>query len=224
MKCWPVLPKGWIGCAPFEVPTVSPTEATIKGKASGGAILVRRPDRLRLETLSLVGAIFVLTANGDEIRVLLPRKRVFSRGKSSRANLLRFTRIPLELKELTSLLLGLPPVEVEGPWEGSGSTLVQRFPWGGGQRIEFDPGLGIPFKWDRYDSHGENEITAVFSRFVSTPMGPFPTKISLQYPAQGRSWEIRYQDPEVNVDIPTPFFMLQRPSTFREVPLESFGG
>ncbi len=189
-----------------------------------GAILVRRPDRLRLETLSMVGAVLVLTANGDEVVGFLPREKIIYRGKSSKANLFRFTQIPLELKELTSILLGLPPVKVEGSWQRDGSTLLRRFSWGGEERIEFDPGTSLPLRWNRLNADGENELTAVFSEFVFTSMGSFPLKISLQHTLQERSWEIRYNEPELNVEIPVPLFVQQKPSHVREVLLESLGG
>ena len=206
----------------------SPYRVSYKGQNEKGgfhgAILVHRPEHLRLETLSLVGAILVLTADGDQVTVFLPREKVFSRGKSTKENLLRFTRIPLELKELTSLLLGLPPVELQGAWERDGSALERRLPLGGRERIDFDSGLGLPLRWDRFLASGKNEITAFFSDFIDTPIGSFPSKISLQYPSQGRSWEIRYQEPDLNVEIPLPLFVQQRPRSVREVPFESFGG
>ncbi|MFQ5917388.1 MAG: hypothetical protein ACE5I0_06200, partial [Candidatus Binatia bacterium] len=63
-----------------------------------GAILVRRPSRLRLETLSPLGAIFILTADGDEVVGFDPREGVLYRGRASKKNLVRYTLIPLELR------------------------------------------------------------------------------------------------------------------------------
>ena len=206
----------------------SPYHISYKGQNEKGrfqgAILVHRPDRLRLETLSLVGAILVLTANGDQVAVFLPREKVFSRGKTSKENLLRFTRIPLELGELTSILLGLPPVELQGSWEREGAALERRLPQGGRERIGFDPEYELPLRWDRFSGGGTNELTAFFSDYITTRIGSFPSKISLHYPSQGRSWEIRYREPDVNVEIPPPLFVQQTPRRVREVPLDSFGG
>jgi len=188
------------------------------------ALLVDRPDRLRLETLSPLGAILVLTANGDEVVGFLPRKRILYRGVSSKRNLFRFTQIPLELTELTSLLLGLPPVDAEGPWNGEDHAIYRRLPSGGSEWVDFDPVMGIPVRWDRLDSDGNTELSAVFSDFVSTTVGSFPLKIFLESGAEDKSWEIRYREPEVNVQIPVPLFVQQRPSHVREIPLESLGG
>src|SRR5258708_25647326 len=84
------------------------------------AVLVQRPDKARLETLTLLGAILIVTVNADQIAGLHPREGVFVRGKSSEANLFRYTRIPLELQELTRLLLGLPPVMISADWQIGG--------------------------------------------------------------------------------------------------------
>ncbi len=75
------------------------------------AVLVQRPDRLRLETLTFLGAILIVTANDKEIIGYHPREGVFVRGAPTKENLRRYTQIPLELEEITTLLCGLPPVD-----------------------------------------------------------------------------------------------------------------
>jgi len=189
-----------------------------------GAILVRRPDGLRLETLSLVGALLVLTADGDEVMAFLPREKVILRGKSSKANLLRFTRIPLGLNELTSLLLGLPPVKVEGAWDGNGSTFERGLPGGGGERVVLDSASGLPLQWQRTGPGGVEGLTANFSEFFETGAGLFPSKIALLHGPGESSWEIRYREPDVNVDMPRSLFVQQTPGAVRELPFESLGG
>lgn len=191
-----------------------------------GAILVRRPVRLRLETLSPLGAIFILTADGDEVVGFDPRKGILYRGRASKKNLVRYTLVPLELRDLTSILMGLPPVEIEGTWKGEGLRIEWSLSGGGSEVVTFDPAMGIPVGWERLGSDGELEISAVFSDFVSTPAGPFPLSISLESysNSQEERFEIRYQEPEVNVAIPASFFVQQRPDRVREVPLESLGG
>ena len=88
------------------------------------AVLVQRPDRLRLETLTFLGAILIVTANDKEIIGYHPREGVLVRGRSSKENLLRYTQIPLELDEITALLMGLPPVEASAPWRQEGNSLI----------------------------------------------------------------------------------------------------
>ncbi|MFQ5848987.1 MAG: outer membrane lipoprotein carrier protein LolA [Candidatus Binatia bacterium] len=189
-----------------------------------GVILVRRPDRFRLETLSPLGAILILTADGEEVVGFHPREGIFYRGRSSKENLVRYTQIPLELRDLTYLLMGLPPVEIGGSWEGGGDRVERRLPEGGSEVVTFDRTMGIPVRWDRSGPDEDLELTVVFSEFVSTPAGPFPLMISLESYAQERRLEIRYREPEVNVALPASLFVQQRPNHVREVPLESLGG
>ncbi len=188
------------------------------------AIVVQRPDRLRLETLSSFGVILIVTANGDKVVGFDPRENVFVHGRSSKENLARLTRIPLELREIAALLMGLPPVEIQGRWEGKQNTLHREL--GGGRRevITFDSKLGIPSKWERSSPGGKIELSALFSDFFSTPAGLFPLKISLEDNVQQRRLEIRYQEPELNVALPAALFVQQRPANVKEIPIDSTGG
>ena len=188
------------------------------------AILVHRPDRLRLETLSPLGAILIVTADGDEIMGFHPREGLFYRGRSSKENLFRYTQIPLELGELTSLLMGLPPLGAQGRWEEGGNSFYRELVGGERERIVFHPTLGVPVRWERLSVAGEIELSALFSDFFPTPDGPFPLKISLEAHTRQKRLEIHYQEPELNVTIPLPFFVQQKPANAREIPLESLGG
>ena len=188
------------------------------------AIVVQRPDRLRLETLSSFGVMLVVTANGDKISGFDTREKFFVHGKSSKENLVRLTRIPLELREIVALLVGLPPVGIQGNWEGKQNTLRRELRGGRSEVVTFDSKLGIPTKWDRSGPNGEIELSALFSEFASTASGPFPMKISLEAPSQQKRVEIRYQEPELNVDLPPDLFVQEKPQNVRELPIESLGG
>lgn len=187
------------------------------------AILVQRPDRLRLETLSPLGATLIVTVDGAEVVGFHPREGLFYRGRSSKENLFRYIQIPLELGEVTALLMGLPPVQLEGRWEEEGGV-IYRDEGGERDRIIFHPDLGIPVKWERSNSHGEIELSALFSEFSPTSVGLFPMRISLEAHAQQKRVEIRYQEPELNVALPSTLFVQEKPSHVREMPLESLGG
>jgi outer membrane lipoprotein-sorting protein len=188
------------------------------------AIVVQRPDKLRLETLSSFGVLLVVTANGDKVAGFDPRENFFVHGKSSKENLVRLTRIPLELREIAALLMGLPPVAVQGHWEGKQNILHRKLQDGRSEMVAFHSKLGIPTQWERSGPNGEIELSAFFSDFSSTPAGPFPLKISLEAPAQQKRVEIRYQEPELNVDLSPGLFVLEKPAHVREMPIESLGG
>jgi len=187
------------------------------------AVLVQRPDRLRLETLTLLGAILIVTANDTEIIGYHPREGVMVRGRSSKENLLRYTQIPLELDEITALLLGLPPVEPSAPWRRDGNSLIFSPNGRIKDSLAFESHLPVPTQWQRFNGGGALELTARFSDYITTPAGLFPSKIDVDAPLQGRKLEIRFQEPEFNATIPAESFSQQKPPHVQEFPIEIIG-
>lgn len=187
------------------------------------AVVVQRPDRLRLETLSYLGAILIVTANDKEIIGYHPREGVFVRGQRSKENLLRYTQIPLELDEITSLLSGLPPVDASAPWKQEGNTII--FSPNGRKKdaVAFESHQPVPTKWERFNDDGKIELSARFADYISTPAGLFPSKISIEAHLQKKKVEIRYQEPELNPTIPAELFTQQKPPHAKEVPIEAIG-
>lgn len=187
------------------------------------AVLVQRPDRLRLETLTLLGAILIVTANGQEIIGYHPREGIMVRGRSSKENLLRYTQIPLELEEITALLLGLPPVEPSAPWRQDGNSLIFSLNGRIKDSLAFESQLPVPTRWQRFNGAGALELTARFSEYITTPAGLFPSKIDVDAPLQGRKLEIRFQDPEFNATIPAESFSQQKLPHVQEFPIDIIG-
>jgi hypothetical protein len=164
-----------------------------------------------------------VTVDADEIAGFHPRERLFYRGRSSKENLFRYIQIPLEIQEVTSLLLGVPPVEIQGRWERSGDD-IYRTGGGGKDIVTFDPGLKVPIKWERLSPDGEIELSALFSDFFSSPAGVFPLKISFEAHTQQVRLELQYKEPELNVTLPLTLFVQQKPANAKEIPLDSVGG
>ena len=188
------------------------------------AVLVERPNRLRLETLSMLGAILIVTANEKEIIGYHPRDAVFVRGRSSKANLLRYTQIPLELDEITMLLAGLPPVDAATtPWWREGNSLMFATDGRLKDAVAFESQIAVPTQWQRYNGSGAVILTAQFSNYITTTAGLFPSKIEVEAPLQGKKLEIRFQEPELNATIPAELFSQQMPPNVREIPIELIG-
>ena len=187
------------------------------------AVMVQRPDRLRLETLTMLGAILIVTANNQEIIGYHPREGVLVRGRSSKENLLRLTQIPLELEEVTALLLGLPPVEPSASWRREGNSLVFLANSGTRDSLTFESQLPVPTRWQRFNGSGGLELTANFSEYITTPAGLFPSKINIEAPRQGKKLEIRFQEPEFNASLPAESFSQQKPLHVQEFPIEMIG-
>lgn len=188
------------------------------------AILIQRPDRARLETLSMLGAILIVTVNADQIAGFHPREGVFIRGESSKENLFRYTRIPLELEEMTRLLVGLPPVAPATDWQAGGGSLYHDRGGQGKEIVTFDLQRGLPVRWYRLAADGSAELSAAFENFLPTPAGLFPSKIILEAAGQQRSVEIAYEAPEINAALPAELFSQQKPANAKELPIEALGG
>jgi hypothetical protein len=187
------------------------------------AVLVVRPDRLRLETLSMLGAILIVTVNSKEIVGYHPREGLYVHGQRSRANLQKYTQIPLELDEITALLLGLPPVDPRAPAQQDGNALVFASASGRKDRVSFESNQPVPTKWERLDGRGQIELSATFTDHIQTPAGPFPSKIVIDSPQQKKRLEIRYQEPELNASIAADLFSQQKPPNVKELPIEAIG-
>jgi hypothetical protein len=188
------------------------------------AVLVQRPDRLRLETLTFLGAVLIVTVNDKEIIGHHSREGIFVRGPRTKENLLRYTQIPLELNEMTALLLGLPPVDTGAPRRQEGPTLV--FSPNGRKQdaVTFESQSPVPTKWERFNDAGAVELSARFLDYISTPAGSFPSKIQVEAQLQKRKLEIRYQEPEINASLPPEIFTQEKPAHAQELRLETLGG
>src|SRR5262245_58213771 len=128
----------------------------------------------------MLGAVLIVTANEREIIGYHPREGVLVRGQSSKANLLRYTQIPLELEEITALLAGLPPVDASGPWRQEGNALL--FSPAGilKDKVVFELAQPVPTQWQRFNGSGAVELKALFSDYIKTAAGLFPSKINIE--------------------------------------------
>ena len=187
------------------------------------AVLVQRPDRLRLETLSFLGAILIVTANSKELVGYHPREGVFVRGDRSKDNLRRYTQIPLDLEEITMLLIGLPPVDPKASAEQAGNALVFSGKDGRRDVIAFESQQPVPTKWERLNASGSVELSAEFSDYIQTPAGLFASRIVFEANLQRKKIQIRYQQPEINATISPELFSQQKPANVQEVPIEAIG-
>ena len=196
-----------------------------EGKSSfQEAMLVQRPDQLRLETLSFLGAIMIVTVNGKEILGYLPREGTFLRGQSTTENLRRLTKIPLplELDEITALLLGLPPLNTSAALQ-TGNAVTAPTAGGGQDIVTFETNEAVPSRWERRDADGATAINVTFSDYAATAAGLFPSRIVIESAAQKRQLQIDYQEPELNATLGAELFTQQKPASVKELPIEALG-
>jgi hypothetical protein len=146
------------------------------------------------------------------------------RGKTSKANLLRYTQIPLELDEMTAVLMGLPPVDPSASWQQEGNALVFSPQGQKTDAVAFEAEQPVPTQWQRFNSAGTVEIKVSFANYIPTPQGLFASRLTVEAPLQKRKLEIRYQEPEVNQALSPEVFTQQKPGHVQELPIEALGG
>ena len=185
------------------------------------AVLVRRPHRLRIEAFSVVGAALILTVDDGEVTGFLPSEARYYRGRTSRENLFRATQLLLELDEMVALLMGLPPVDSGAEWAADALALRRTRSDGSTDVLTFDPDGTAPVGWRRVGSDGQIQYVATFEDFSDTPFGRFPLKITLETPPLQRFYQIRYDQPELNVALPESHFVQKLPAGAVRVPLPS---
>ncbi len=195
--------------------------ARLSRGAFDAAILIRRPYRLRLEAFSVVGASLIVTVDDGVVTGFLPSEARYYRGKTSRENLFRATQIRLELDEMVALLMGLPPVKTGAKWDAEALALRRNRPDGSMDVLTFDPHGIVPIGWRLIGSDAELQYVAAFEDFSDTPFGRFPLKITLEMPPLQRSYQIRYDNPELNVALPETHFVQRIPQGVVRIPLPS---
>jgi len=73
------------------------------------AVLVERPDRVRIDVLSPFGLAMALGAQGKRLWVYPVNEAVVYEGPADSQQLARFLGAPLSLQDLVNILLGVPP-------------------------------------------------------------------------------------------------------------------
>jgi hypothetical protein len=189
--------------------------------AGNQVLLVQRPDRLRAEALSPFGnPVLVAAADGTELSVLLPTEGRFLRGPASYRNLARFTRLPVRLADLVSLLLYDVPViphhRASATAAGEGGFMLL---------LEGDEAVRQEFEFDRdlrllqasFFQREELVMRISYGRF--SDQANFPQAISLETSDQRTEATIAFSELAVNVPIPPERFILTPPAGYAVEPL-----
>ena len=185
-------------------------------------ILAERPDRLRLEVLSPLGAVFVLTTSGGRLAAYARNESTVYRGAASPTNLERYTSVDLPVHAAVDLLMGTPPMAAAGSvvvsrddglvkmWQEAGPAV--RVTW-------FTPELD-PIRFEQHDDQGQVLLRATFAAYTAVSGVRLPTQIALETPASQRQVTIELLEPEVNPPLPDTLFALDTPQGSKEIDLD----
>ncbi|MCM2263664.1 MAG: DUF4292 domain-containing protein [Desulfuromonadales bacterium] len=190
---------------------VQTPERTVSGTQ---VLLVEEPARLRAETLSPFGTpLLLMTANDTEINVLVPGDNRFYQGRATPENLGRFTRLPLRLADLVSILLFRPPLidyqslETFQLSDGGWMAVLEA----GQRRQELLFDVGQHLSGVRYFHGGELQLRLAYGDFDATPQ-LFPHRIELELPQQKTQASLVFKELEVNRQILPEVFALVPPA------------
>jgi hypothetical protein len=189
----------------------------------------KKPDRLRLEDLSVIGLPdFMLTVCGPDIRMLLPRSGEFLTGSDSSQRLRRVLPSAVKPVDLIALLYGQPPGATPDARSLKGAVDGNRFRlevYARGQWVQtlwVDPATGLLVKAEVADGKGKTAYNVQFYNFTKTGPLTLPGRIEIETEGFEKiHLSLRNTDMELTSRDDDPdFFLLTPPSGLTPQPLE----
>ncbi len=209
-----------------------------KGRLRGTVMMfVERPDRLRFDAMTQFGPAAVLTSNGTEFGLVDLREKVYWHGMVCPENMARLMGVTISAEELSLLLLGqVPRIHANAAsmqCSAEGFYRIKRFGLNGHrQEIDLDireADLDKPLKEQRlrvirvelYDPSGKTEWRVTYDDY-KVIKGPketqgvaMPFKVRLEDPKRGGDTLVRFEDVDINVQIPEDVFSQTPPPGMR---------
>ncbi len=191
---------------------------------SRDAIVVARPDRLRVEVLSLFGSVFVLTASDGTLAAYAPQEHTVYRGEASPENLWRYVRLALPVGDLVDIILGAPPARAGGEpqvtFDGPSGEIRLRQPFSDGAQIVSFSLAELPVAAEEQAADGRTQWHARFGGYEDHNGLPLATHIAFELPEWQRSFDIALEDVDVNPTLDPSIFALQTPPGSKVVNLD----
>jgi hypothetical protein len=192
----------------------------LEGLWTRQALVVDRPDRIRVDVLTPMGLALALGTDHARLWAYQPSERVRYEGGATPQNLTRLLGAPIALADVVDILLGLPPARLsKGPPsvvmtpEGHRLTLPLA---NGEQRIWFAPETLDVVRAEEERRDG----TVLRITFGDHEQG-FPRVLDVESPKRGAPVRLKYDDVELNPTVAASLFT--PPPAERVLPLEAAG-
>ena len=195
-----------------------------QSNSSREALVVERPDRLRVEVLSALGAVFVLTTDNGTLTAYARNENTLYHGTASPENLARYAGLGLPVTALVDLVLGTPPpsqstagtvgFDKASGWTGLSESVPD------GIRITWFSSSQVPVLVEQRDGRGDVLWRASFGQYEDHRGLLVATQIGLEVPAASRSIEIILENVDVNPTLDDSLFVLATPPGSRVVSLD----
>ena len=182
-------------------------------------VFVERPAKLRFETVTpFDNALSTLVSDGANFALLDARANRFYRGPADACNVSRLLRIPLPPEDVANALLGGTPLIAHRSsrlaWDDDGfyALSLEGIEDGVRQSIHFAPS---PSRLDVIESVVRDRRGVVFRLAFDDPRTvegvPLPMKIRFEMPRADADVLVRYDDVDVNPNLPADAWTLAPP-------------
>jgi outer membrane lipoprotein-sorting protein len=191
------------------------------------AVLVRRPDHFRLEVLSPLGALAVIASDARELVVYDRRAAKIYRGPATAGSVGAYTQVPVEVADVTSILLGTPPERAPtGPATVARDEEAQAFklttPVELGRHIVwFDPTTLAPVASETPLPDGRR-LRVAFGDYKNIGTLRFPHAIDMRAEPGDRVVRVRYASPSLNTEIADTLFAFPPREGLQELVIEQY--
>lgn len=184
--------------------------------AARQAIVVARPDRLRIEVLSLFGSAFLLVTDAGRMTAYARDENTVYRGLASPENLRQYVHLGLPVADLIDIVLGTPQPHPESraevAFEATTGAIRLHESWDhGGQSIWFS-NVSLPIATEERNGDGETEWRATFAEYKEHRGIPIATRIDLTLPRSSQSMELTLRDIDVNPVLDDSVFAFDAPA------------
>jgi len=189
--------------------------------SSRQAVVVARPNRLRVEALSLLGSSFLLTTADQQMVAYVPRENTAYVGSATPAGLWKYTGLWIPVEELVDLLLATPGGErsVLETCPSQQQRAVCCLGYRGllGKAVVWLDERALPARVEQSGENGTLLWVAEYEAFDSD--GPLPAvqRLVVAAPAFERQITLQFKEIEVNPQLRGDEFALALPATARVV-------
>jgi len=187
------------------------------------ALAVQRPDRLRIEVLSVLGSMFVLTSGDGVFSAYVPRESTVYRGTASPTNLAPYLPVGISVPVIVDHLLATPSLGAEVPsvveWDEGRIRLTQAD--ADGTRTVWFRDVETPSNYRETDPDGRTTFEVSYAEVDDSTPVPLPRRVTVRLPLTNESVEITMRDPEINPSFSAGYFFMNAPAEARQVDLDA---
>jgi len=191
------------------------------------AVLVRRPDHFRLEVLSPFGALAVIASDAHELVVYARREAKIYRGPATAASVGAYTQVPVEVADVTAILLGTPPERAATgpatvvPDQGAGAFKLVVPVEDGRELVWFEPETFAPVASETPLADGVR-LRVAFGDYKAIGSLNFPYAIDMRIEPGDRMVRVRYATPSLNTDIADALFTFPPRDGLEELVIQQY--